>query len=162
MRYNLAMKKENEQLYELLLLKNQLCFPTYAAANKIIRRYQPLLKELDLTYTQYVVMMVMWEKEVVNEKDLVESLYLQANTLAPLLKKLKQKGYVDINKDSKDKRNIVISLTKEGRKLKDKAVNVPLSLAEEPWLTVEEAKEYKRLLNKIINEGKEEKAEHCD
>ena len=162
MRYNLAMKKENEQLYELLLLKNQLCFPTYAAANKIIRRYQPLLKELDLTYTQYVVMMVMWEKEVVNEKDLVESLYLQANTLAPLLKKLKQKGYVDINKDSKDKRNIVISLTKEGRKLKDKAVNVPLSLAEEPWLTVEEAKEYKRLLNKIINEGKEEKDEDCD
>ncbi len=162
MRYNLAMKKENEQLYELLLLKNQLCFPTYAAANKIIRRYQPLLKELDLTYTQYVVMMVMWEKEVVNEKDLVESLYLQANTLAPLLKKLKQKGYVDINKDSKDKRNIVISLTKEGRKLKDKAVNVPLSLAEEPWLTVEEAKEYKRLLNKIINEGKDLKDEDCD
>ena len=61
MRYNLAMKKENEELYELLLLRNQLCFPTYAAANKIIRRYQPLLKELDLTYTQYVVMMVMWE-----------------------------------------------------------------------------------------------------
>jgi DNA-binding MarR family transcriptional regulator len=162
MRYNLAMKKDNEQLYELLLLKNQLCFPTYAAANKIIRRYQPLLKELNLTYTQYVVMMVMWEKEVVNEKDLVESLYLQANTLAPLLKKLKQKGYVDINKDSKDKRNIVISLTKEGRKLKDKAVNVPLSLAEEPWLTVEEAKEYKRLLNKIINEGKDLKDEDCD
>jgi DNA-binding MarR family transcriptional regulator len=107
-------------------------------------------------------MMVMWEKEVANEKDLVESLYLQANTLAPLLKKLKQKGYVDINKDSKDKRNIVISLTKEGRKLKDKAVNVPLSLAEEPWLTAEEAKEYKRLLNKIINEGKDLKDEDCD
>ena len=90
MRYNLDMKNEKEELYDLLLLKNQLCFPTYAAANKIIRRYQPLLKELNLTYTQYVVMMVMWEKEVVNEKDLVEALYLQANTLAPLLKKLKQ------------------------------------------------------------------------
>ena len=102
------MKKNEQQIYDLLLLKNQLCFPTYAAANKIIRRYQPLLKELDLTYTRYVVMMVMWEKEVVNEKDLVNSLYLQANTLAPLLKKLKQKGYIDINKDSKDKRNIVI------------------------------------------------------
>ena len=156
------MKKNEQQIYELLLLRNQLCFPTYAAANKIIRRYQPLLKELDLTYTQYVVMMVMWEKEVVNEKDLVNSLYLQANTLAPLLKKLKQKGYIDINKDSKDKRNIVISLTKEGKELKDKAVNVPLALAQEPWLTVEEAKEYRRLLYKIINDGKELEDEDCN
>lgn len=162
MRYNLSMRNENKQLYELLLLKNQLCFPTYAAANKIIRRYQPLLKELDLTYTQYVVMMVVWEKEIVNEKDLVEALYLQANTLAPLLKKLKQKGYIDINKDNKDKRNIVITLTKEGKELKDKAIHVPLSLAEEPWLTVEEAKEYRRLLYKIINEGKELEDENCD
>ena len=162
MRYNLGMKNENNQLYELLLLKNQLCFPTYAAANKIIRRYQPLLKELDLTYTQYVVMMVMWEKEIVNEKDLVEALYLQANTLAPLLKKLTQKGYIDICKDKKDKRNIVITLTDVGRALKDKAVNVPLSLAEEPWLTIEEAKVYRRLLYKIINEGNELKDEDCD
>ena len=162
MRYNLGMKKENKHLYDLLLLRNQLCFPTYAAANKIIRRYQPLLKELDLTYTQYVVMMVMWEKETVNEKDLVEALYLQANTLAPLLKKLKQKGYIDINKDKKDKRNIVIKLTDQGRELKDRAVCVPLTLAEEPWLSVEEAKEYRRLLYKIIHEGKELKDEDCD
>ena len=156
------MKKNEQQIYDLLLLKNQLCFPTYAAANKIIRRYQPLLKELDLTYTQYVVMMVIWEKEVVNEKDLVNSLYLQANTLAPLLKKLKQKGYIAINKDNKDKRNIVISLTNEGKVLKDKAVNVPLALAQEPWLTVEEAKEYRRLLYKIINDGKELEDEDCN
>ena len=153
---------KNENLYDLLLLKNQLCFPTYAAANKIIRRYQPLLKELDLTYTQYVVMMVMWEKETVNEKDLVEALYLQANTLAPLLRKLKQKGYIDITKDNKDKRNIVITLTDEGRTLKDKAVKVPLSLAEEPWLTVEESQQYRKLLYKIINEGKELEDENCD
>ena len=156
------MKKNEQQIYDLLLLKNQLCFPTYAAANKIIRRYQPLLKELDLTYTQYVVMMVMWEKEVVNEKDLVNSLYLQANTLAPLLKKLKQKGYITINKDNKDKRNIVISLTEQGKVLKDKAVNVPLALAQEPWLTVEEAKEYRRLLYKIINDGKKLEDEDCN
>ena len=162
MRYNLVMEINNKDLYELLLLRNQLCFPTYAAANKIIRRYQPLLKELDLTYTQYVTMMVIWEKETVNEKDLVETLYLQANTLAPLLRKLKEKGYININKDNKDKRNIVITLTKEGRELKDKAVNVPLSLAEEPWLSEEEAKEYRRLLYKIINEGKELKDEDCD
>ena len=161
-RYNLDMKPENKELYNLLLLKNQLCFPTYAAANKIIRRYQPLLKELDLTYTQYVVMMVMWEKEKVNEKDLVNTLYLQANTLAPLLRKLKEKGYIDITRDISDKRNIVISLTNKGRELKDKAVNVPISLAQEPWLTPSEAKEYKRLLYKIINEGKELEDENCD
>ena len=148
--------------YDPLLLKNQLCFPTYAASNKIIRRYQPLLKKLDLTYTQYVVMMVMWEKEVVNEKDLVNRLYLQANTLNPLLKKLKEKEYISINKDKEDKRNLVIALTTKGKKLKDKAIDVPLTLAQEPWLTVDEAKEYKRLLYKIINEGKEIENENCD
>lgn len=141
--------------YDLLLLKNQLCFPTYAAANKIIRRYQPLLKDLGLTYTQYIVMMVMWEKESVNEKDLVKCLYLQANTLTLLLKKLKAKGYVDIERDKEDKRNIVIKLTENGKKLKDKAVNVPKTLAEEPWFTVEEAILYKKLLYKILNDGKE-------
>ncbi len=156
------MEKRDDKIYEVLLLRNQLCFPTYAAANKIIRRYQPLLKELDLTYTQYVVMMVMWEKEVVNEKCLVNSLFLQANTLAPLLKKLQQKGYISINKDKDDKRNIVIALTDSGRELKKKAVNVPLTLAQEPWLTLEEAKEYKRLLYKIINEGKVINYEDCD
>lgn len=156
------MEKKNEKIYDALLLKNQLCFPTYAAANKIIRRYQPLLKELNLTYTQYVVMMVMWEKEVVNEKCLVNCLFLQANTLAPLLKKLQQKGCITINKDKEDKRNIVIALTDSGRELKKKAVSVPLTLAQEPWLTMEEAKEYKRLLNKIINEGKEINYEDCD
>ena len=156
------MEKKNEKIYDALLLRNQLCFPTYAAANKIIRRYQPLLKELDLTYTQYVVMMVMWEKEAVNEKCLVNCLFLQANTLAPLLKKLQQKGYITINKDKEDKRNIVIALTDSGRELKKKAVSVPLTLAQEPWLTMEEAKEYKRLLNKIINEGKETNYEDCD
>lgn len=156
------MEKRDEKIYEALLLRNQLCFPTYAAANKIIRRYQPLLKELDLTYTQYVVMMVMWEKEVVNEKCLVNSLFLQANTLARLLKKLQQKGYISINKDKDDKRNIVIALTDSGRELKKKAVSIPLTLAQEPWLTLEEAKEYKRLLYKIINEGKVINYEDCD
>lgn len=139
-----------ESDYELLLLENQVCFPTYAVANKILRRYQPLLKELNLTYTQYVTMMVLWEKETVNEKDLVKALYLQANTLTEMLSKLKAKGYVDIRKDEKDKRNIVISLTDEGRKLKDSAVNVPKTLWEEHWLTEEEIKTYKALLYKLL------------
>ena len=142
--------------YDCLLLKNQLCFPVYAVSNKIIRRYQPLLKDLDLTYTQYIVMMVMWEKEVVNEKDLVNALYLQANTLNPLLKKLENKGLVEIKKDELDKRNLKISLTNEGRLLKDKAVNVPKSLAKEINLSEEEAIFLYKILYKILNETKED------
>ncbi len=136
--------------YALLLLENQVCFPTYAVANKILRRYQPLLKELDLTYTQYVTMMVLWEKDTVNEKDLVKALYLQANTLTDLLKKLQKKGFVTIGKSESDKRNIVIRLTDEGRKLKGKAINVPKTLIEEHWLTDEEVMQFKALLYKLL------------
>ena len=132
--------------YELLLRENQVCFPTYAVANKILRRYQPLLKELDLTYTQYITMMVLWEKETVNEKDLVKALYLQANTLTDLLGNLKRNGYVNIQKDEKDRRNIIISLTEAGCQLKEGAVNVPKTLIEEHWLTDEEVKTFKELL----------------
>ena len=136
--------------YEFLLLSNQICFPTYAVANKILRRYRPLLKQLDLTYTQYIAMMVLWEKETVNEKDLVNALYLQANTLTNLLRNLKNKGYIDINKAEKDKRNILIYLTEKGRELKEAAVNVPKTLAEEHWLTDEEFLQFKELLYKLL------------
>ena len=143
-----------EEKFDVLLLKNQLCFPVYAAANKIIRRYQPLLKKLDLTYTQYIVMMVMWEKKQVNEKVLVDTLYLQANTLAPLLKKLQQKKYIEISKDEHDKRNLIIKLTELGAQLKNEAIEVPKSLAQENWLTIEEAIEFRKILYKILNDGK--------
>ena len=142
--------------YDLLLLENQVCFPTYAVANKILRRYQPLLKKIDLTYTQYVTMMVLWEKEEVNEKDLVKALYLKANTLTDLLRKLRQKGFIEISRDENDKRNSVIRLTDEGRKLKERAVNVPKTLADEHWLTDEEFRTYKELLYKLL-EGDWEK-----
>ena len=136
--------------YELLLLENKVCFPTYAVANKILRRYQPLLKEIGLTYTQYVTMMVLWEKEKVNEKDLVSALYLKSNTLTELLKKLKAKGLIEINKDEKDRRGIVISITDKGRELKKRAVCVPKTIAEEHWLTDEEFLEFKALLYKLL------------
>lgn len=150
MRYILIMKAK-KQNYDALLLENQICFPTYAVANKILRRYQPLLKELDLTYTQYIVMMVMWEKEEVNEKDLTKALYLKANTLTELLKKLKNKKYIEIRKDQNDKRNIVISITEEGKELKKKAISVPKTLEEEHWLTEEEVKLYRSLLQKLLD-----------
>ena len=142
--------------YDSLLLKNQLCFPTYAVANKILRKYQPLLDKLNLTYTQYIVMMVMWEKKTVNEKELCESLHLKTNTVAPLIKKLKEKGFIDIKKDKEDKRNLVISLTNEGEKLKEKAVDVPPSIAEEFNLTEEEAMFLYKILYKILDYEKGE------
>ena len=92
----------------------------------------------------------MWEKEVVNEKDLVKALYLKANTLTELLRKLEKKGYVQITRGEKDKRNIVISLTDEGRKLKEAAVSVPKTLIDEHWLSDEEIKTYKELLYKLL------------
>ena len=141
--------------YDCLLLKNQLCFPTYAVANKILRKYQPLLDELNLTYTQYIVMMVLWEKKKVNEKELCDSLYLKTNTLAPLIRKLKDKGIININKDKKDKRNLIISLSEEGEKLKEKAINVPPSIATEFNLSEEEAVFFYKILYKILNYEKE-------
>jgi len=137
--------------YDALLLKNQLCFPTYAVANKILRKYQPLLDNLNLTYTQYIVMMVMWEKKVVNERELCDALYLKTNTLAPLLKRLKEKEYIAIEKDQKDKRNLVISLTKKGETLKEKAVDVPPSIAEELNLSEEESSFLYKILYKILD-----------
>lgn len=142
--------KDEKDNFEVLFLKNQVCFPTYAVANKILRRYQPLLKEVNLTYTQYICMMVMWEKEEVNEKDLVNALYLKSNTLTELLKKLKIKGYIDICKDQNDKRNIIIRLTDEGRELKKKAVSIPKTVAEDHWLTEEEYVVYRKLLDKML------------
>ena len=142
--------------YDSLLLKNQLCFPTYAVANKILRKYQPLLDELDLTYTQYIVMMVMWEKKVVNEKELCKSLRLKTNTVAPLIKRLKEKGYILVKKDKEDKRNLVISLTETGEQLKDKATSVPPSIAKEFNLTEEEAVFFYKILYKILDYGEED------
>ncbi len=136
--------------YDCLLLKNQICFPVYAVSNKIVRSYQPFLKKLDLTYTQYIVMMVMWENEIVNEKDLTKNLYLQSNTLAPLVKKLQDKGYISISKDEADKRNIILKLTETGRALKDKAVDIPSSISKNVNLTEEEAISFYKILYKIL------------
>ncbi len=138
--------------YEPIRLKNQLCFPLYAVSNKIIRNYKPLLDKLDLTYTQYIVMMVLWEKEDINEKQLGEMVHLKSNTLTPLLKKLKGKGYISISKNSGDERNLVISLTKKGSELKDRAVSVPETLAKTLKLNTDEAAYLYRILYRILED----------
>lgn len=137
--------------YDPLLLKNQICFPTYSASNRIVNNYRPFLKKLDLTYTQYIVMMVLWEKESVNEKDLVDALNLKSNTLAPLLKKLKEKGYISIFKDKTDKRSIDINITAKGIRLKDKAIDIPKVFGQSFPLDEEELKTYRKLIYKLMN-----------
>ncbi len=140
--------------YASLRLKNQLCFPLYAVSNLITRKYKPLLDKLDLTYTQYIVMMVLWEEKQVNEKFLCEALCLGTNTVTPLLKKLQAKGYIDKTKDSSDERNIVITLTEKGDALKDKALCVPEGIAQEFSLTPEEAAALYKTLYKILDQSR--------
>jgi DNA-binding MarR family transcriptional regulator len=144
-----------EDKYAALRLKNQLCFPLYAVSNLITRKYKPLLDKLDLTYTQYIVMMVLWEEKQVNEKFLCKALCLKSNTVTPLLKKLEDKEYIKKSKDKGDERNLVITLTEEGEKLQDNALGVPECIAREFHLTPEEALELYRVLYKIIDEEKE-------
>ena len=141
--------------YEALRLKNQLCFPIYAVSNLITRKYKPYLDAFDLTYTQYIVMMVLWEREQANEKLLCETLHLKSNTLAPLLKKLLEKGYIEKAKDRDDERNLIITLTAAGKDLRDRALSVPGCIAQEIDLTLEEAASLYRTLYKILDKEKE-------
>lgn len=138
--------------YAAIRLKNQLCFPLYAVSNLITRKYKPLLDKLDLTYTQYIVMMVLWEERQVNEKFLCDTLGLKSNTVTPLLKKLEEKGYIQKEKAKDDERNLVITLTDAGDKLQDKALCVPETMAKEFHLTQEEAKNLYTTLYKILDE----------
>ena len=141
---------DNEEKYESLKLGNQLCFPLYACSKEIIRRYKPYLDRIDLTYTQYITMMVMWEKKTVNVKTLGECLYLDSGTLTPVLKKLESKGYITRERSSEDERNLVVSITTEGEKLRDEAVSIPSSIGSCVKLSEDEAKILYNLLYKII------------
>ncbi len=110
---------------ELLKLDNQLCFSLYVCSKEVIKRYKPLLEPYGLTYTGYITMMALWEKDNVNVKELGSRLFLDSGTLTPLLKKLEAQGYVERTRDPRDERNIIIRLTDKGNELKNMAVCVP-------------------------------------
>ena len=139
-----------EEKYEVLKLGNQLCFPLYACAKEIIRKYKPYLDKIDLTYTQYITMMVLWEMKTVNVKTLGECLYLDSGTLTPVLKKLESKGYITRERSDKDERNLVVTITKEGEDLKDMALDIPAEMGSCVRLQPEEDKMLYDLLYKII------------
>ena len=111
--------------YEALKLKNQLCFPLYVCAKEIVRAYKPYLDELDLTYTQYITMMAMWEHGELRVKELGEYLYLDSGTLTPLLKRLEEKGYVARRRSAEDERDLIVTVTAAGEALRDAAVEIP-------------------------------------
>ena len=142
---------DNKENYSNLKLENQLCFPLYACSKEIIRKYKPYLDEVDLTYTQYIAMMVMWEKKKVNVKTLGESLYLDSGTLTPVLKKLEAKGYISRERSSEDERNLVVTITEEGEALKEKADCIPSKMGKCVHLTPEESTTLYKLLYKVIS-----------
>ena len=148
--YSRIMK---ENRYEVLKLKNQLCFPLYACSREVVKRYKPFLDKIDLTYTQYIAMMVMWEKKSLNVKELGECLYLDSGTLSPLIKKLESKGLITRKRSDKDERNLIVEITSEGENLKEQAVDIPMQIAGCTNLSEEEAMLLYSLLYKILGEA---------
>mgnify|MGYP000554976676 FL=1 len=136
--------------YDRLKLANQLCFPLYAASKEIVRHYKPFLDELDMTYTQYIAMMVLWEHKEVTVKELGQYLYLDSGTLTPLLKTMEKKGWVERNRSKEDERVLNVTITEQGNALREKAVCVPEQMAACVKLEPEEAAELYRILNKIL------------
>ncbi len=136
--------------YDALKIENQLCFPLYACAKEVVRQYNPFLEMIDLTYTQYITMMVMWEKKELNVKELGQILYLDSGTLTPVLKKLEAKGYVIRARSKVDERNLEVRLTEAGEKLKEEAVHIPSEIGKCVNLEAEEAAMLYKILYKIL------------
>ncbi len=138
--------------YDALKLCNQVCFPLYACSKELVRQYGPYLKELDLTYTQYIAMMVLWENEKVSSRELAECLHLDYGTLTPVLKRLDSVGYLKRERSLRDERLLTITLTEKGRELKSRAASIPPAIAQIMGLSGEEFAAlytlcYKALLN---------------
>lgn len=135
---------------ESLLLENQVCFPLYSASNAVIRTYRPLLDSLDLTYSQYLVMMVLWESDGISVKDIGARLHLDSGTLTPLLKRLEAKGFVLRGRSELDERVRVLKLSEEGRLLKAKALAIPAEMKCKIQLDLDELIMLKKLCEKVI------------
>lgn len=140
----------SDSKYDALKLDNQLCFPLYAAAREVVKRYRQYLDELDLTYTQYITMMVMWERKEVTVKALGEALFLDSGTMTPVLKSLEAKGYVTRKRSTADERSVSVFLTDSGDALKEKAVEVPAKVAGCVGLEPSEAVQLYELLYKVL------------
>ncbi len=138
--------------YEHLLLQNQLCFPLYACARQIVNRYTPYLKPLGLTYTQYIVMMVLWEKDGVTVGEIGKRLFLDNGTLTPLLKKLESQGYIKRRRNKEDARSVTVKLTAEGRELRERVCHIPAQVCKYVRLTEPELEAIYDILYKMLSD----------
>ena len=136
--------------YDSLKLENQLCFPLYVCAKEVVKRYKPFLDEIDLTYTQYITMMVFWEHKEMNVKELGAYLFSDSGTLTPVLKKLEQKGYITRKRSEEDERILNVAITDVGEKLKEKAVEIPAKIGGCVRLEPREAQQLYQILHKML------------
>ena len=137
--------------YDCLKLENQLCFPLYVCSKEIVRKYKPFLDELDITYTQYITLMALWDKGALSVKELGKQLFLDSGTLTPLLKTLEAKGFVTRARDKDDERNLIVSLTDEGMKLRERAVAIPAKMGACLNIKPEDAAELYRILHTLMD-----------
>ncbi|MGX8693063.1 MAG: MarR family winged helix-turn-helix transcriptional regulator [Clostridia bacterium] len=141
----------DDHKYDALKLDHQLCFPLYAAAKETVKLYRPLLDKLNLTYTQYIAMLVFWEHKKMNVKELGKKLYLDSGTLTPVLKSLEAKGYVRRYRSKEDERVLLVEVTDAGRALREEALSIPGELASHVVFDQEECLTLYRLLYKLLS-----------
>lgn len=142
--------------YDVLKLDNQLCFPLYAVSKEIVKKYTPFLSDIDLTYTQYIAMMVMWEHKELSVKGLGQKLLLDSGTLTPLLKTLEKKGFVTRERSKEDERFLVVKITEEGMDLRERALEIPQKIGGCISLSQEEALQLYTILRKLLGQFEEE------
>lgn len=140
-----------ERRYDCIKLENQLCFPLYVCSKEIVRRYKPFLDEMGITYTQYITMMVLWERGSVNVSQLGECLYLDSGTLTPVLKTLESKGLVARKRSEEDERSVIVEVTEAGMALREQAVTIPPRMGACVNLSPEDAADLYRILHKLID-----------
>lgn len=134
----------------MLLLDRQVCFPLYAASNLLNRLYRPVLAQFNLTYPQYLVMLVLWEQSPASVGDLGEKLFLDSGTLTPLLKRLEVNGMVNRQRDPADERRVLIYLTEQGQQLKQRAAVIPQTLGNSLNLSVEQIEQLRTQVQQIV------------
>ena len=144
------MERLKQDKYDRIRLENQICFPLYACAKEVVRQYRKPLERLGLTYTQYVVMMALWEFGGMTESEIGRKVYLDSGTLAPLLKRLEKQGYVTRIRPETNERRLFVELTAAGETLKDQATGVPCEMDGCLKLSQDELKKLKGLLDKAI------------
>ncbi len=136
---------------EYLVLEDQLCFILYVCTKEVIKRYQGYLEKMDLTYTQYLTMIVLWNKDNISANELGRKLYLDSGTITPLLKKLEIKGLIDRVVDTNDARYVLNRVTQKGNELKNMVKDVPEKILQETGVPIEEANNIKRILTSILD-----------